>query len=360
MGLLEVSEGKSLESDIEFLQQWRKRWNIERGGPQVGKMDDVILEHGGHGPEFIIDFIIYSISTCIFENANGTCHFLVLKYLCNVNEIHNYNWCAYVIKCLNNAIIEWKGDKRTFFTNSLLFLMLCENKVERWFPVAINWPMKNYAWLKHIYKYTSKNWKRNNTNKEYLVNFPQQLQLESNDVHIVHIAMKNFKKLYLSIMSSTGVNQTEQIAYPQMTLITTVQSFWNSLDFHPKDASALIARISYQHTNRGIKNAVNFGKSEESTKDIHKEDKEKAESRDTKGGTTKPPIQKDSLDNQADKKGKEVVVRQQPKRIVKEMPFVCRSPYLKDYGDFRDQLKLEKKMLVDYPFLPPDELHPSM
>ena len=69
-------------------------------------MADVILEHGVHGPEFIIDFIIYSISTCIIENANGTCHFLVLKYLRNVNEIHNYNWCAYVIKCLNDPIIE--------------------------------------------------------------------------------------------------------------------------------------------------------------------------------------------------------------------------------------------------------------
>jgi len=87
-------------------------------------MDDVILECGGHGPEFIIDFIIYAISTCIVGNANDTCYFRVLKYLCNANEIHNYNWCAYVIKCLNDAVIKWKGDKSEFFTGPLLFLMV--------------------------------------------------------------------------------------------------------------------------------------------------------------------------------------------------------------------------------------------
>ncbi|KAJ8431182.1 hypothetical protein Cgig2_010214 [Carnegiea gigantea] len=104
MGPIEISEGKSSENDIEFLEQLRQRWNIERGGPPVGSMDDIILERGGHGHEFIIDFIIYAISTCIVANANGTCHFCVLKYLHNVNEIRNYNWCGYVIKCFNNAL----------------------------------------------------------------------------------------------------------------------------------------------------------------------------------------------------------------------------------------------------------------
>jgi len=32
IGLVDISEGKSSESDVEFLEQWRKRWNIERGG----------------------------------------------------------------------------------------------------------------------------------------------------------------------------------------------------------------------------------------------------------------------------------------------------------------------------------------
>ncbi|KAJ8420308.1 hypothetical protein Cgig2_028058 [Carnegiea gigantea] len=187
MGPLDVREGKTLENDIEyaiFLEQWRQRWNIERGRPPVGSKEYAIIERGGHGVEFVLDFIIYAISTYITGNANGTCHFCVLNNLRIVNEILQYNWCAYVIKCLNDAIIEWKVDKTKFFTSPLLFLMvstfyhlivlmctqrlnklvqmeimnhnICDflffqlfyldrvefkaEKVERGFPTAINWP----------------------------------------------------------------------------------------------------------------------------------------------------------------------------------------------------------------------------
>ncbi|KAJ8434110.1 hypothetical protein Cgig2_024228 [Carnegiea gigantea] len=154
MGQLEISEGRSSQTDIEFLEQWRRRWNVERGGPPIGSMHEVILEHGADGHEFITDFIAYAISTCIVENANGTCHFRVLKYLHNVNEIHNYIWCAYFIKCLNDAIL----------------------------------------------RCTCKNCKKTNSNREDLASCPRQLQIESNNVHIVHIAMDNFKTLCLLLM----------------------------------------------------------------------------------------------------------------------------------------------------------------
>ncbi|KAJ8429967.1 hypothetical protein Cgig2_032092 [Carnegiea gigantea] len=144
MGPLEVREGKNSENDLKyaiFLEQWRQRWNIERGGPPVGSMDYAITKHGGHGPVFIIDFIIYVISTCIIRNANGTCHFRVLNNLRNMNEIHNYNWCAYVIQCLNDAVIEWRGDKSKFFTGSLLFLM-----IRTFYHLIIEWHSKLKRW----------------------------------------------------------------------------------------------------------------------------------------------------------------------------------------------------------------------
>ncbi|KAJ8451444.1 hypothetical protein Cgig2_017835 [Carnegiea gigantea] len=59
-------------------------------------------------------------------------------------------------------------------------------------------------------------------------------------------------------------------------------------------------------------------------------------------------------------KGKQIIKRQQPKRMVTQVPFQCRSPYLKDYREARDQLTHQQLMLVDYAFLPPDDLHPSM
>ncbi|KAJ8425781.1 hypothetical protein Cgig2_020919 [Carnegiea gigantea] len=41
IGPLEVSEGKSSESDTVFLEQWRKRWNIKRGGPPLFHLNRV-------------------------------------------------------------------------------------------------------------------------------------------------------------------------------------------------------------------------------------------------------------------------------------------------------------------------------
>ena len=119
-----VIEGHSSEAEIDFLELWRRRWNVQRAGPPVGSMDEVILDRGGHAQEFITEFITYAIFTCIVGNANGTCQSRVVKYLRNIYEIKKYNWFGYALKCLNDVVVEWKKDKSKFFTRSLLFLMV--------------------------------------------------------------------------------------------------------------------------------------------------------------------------------------------------------------------------------------------
>ena len=56
----------------------------------------------------------------------------------------------------------------------------------------------------------------------------------------------------------------------------------------------------------------NLGKSQESPTHMHKAEKEKAVPRNAKGvhGITKQPMRNDKLDNEANKRGKEVVLRQ--------------------------------------------------
>lgn len=70
-----------------------------------------------------------------------------------------------------------------------------------------------------------------------------------------------------------------------------------------------------------------------------KSSRSQQENRETKGENreTKTPVEEDGERN----------------------PFQCRSPYLKDYREARDQLTPKQLLLVDYAFLPPDELHPS-
>ena len=84
-----VIEGHSSEAEIDFLELWRRRWNVQRVGPPIGSMDEVILDCGGHAQDFIIYVITYAISTCIVGNANGTYQSRVVKYLRNIDEIKN-------------------------------------------------------------------------------------------------------------------------------------------------------------------------------------------------------------------------------------------------------------------------------
>ncbi|KAJ8435721.1 hypothetical protein Cgig2_002678 [Carnegiea gigantea] len=238
MGQLEIGEGQSSQTDIE--------WNIERGGPPIGSMHKVILECGGHGHEFITDLLAYAISTCIVRNANGTCHFRILKYLHNVNEIYNYNWCVYVINCLNDAVSEWKGDKSTFFMGLLLFLMVTafdqpisliaqfrSKKVERWFLVAINWPTKLV--------------RKRDRDEQLPGEYRRGRIIERIDYHIVaRLAEANLEGGSGELSTITAIREQRcpycshyngqlQDVVPvtsdpvQITHITTAQSFWNRL-----------------------------------------------------------------------------------------------------------------------------------
>ncbi|KAJ8440091.1 hypothetical protein Cgig2_025290 [Carnegiea gigantea] len=132
MGQLDVQVASTCEPKNEYtklLEKWRIRWNLGRtGSPKVGKMVDRILQRGDHGDEFKRDFVLYIISTCIIGSKNGDCFFRILKSLVDVNQIVKYNWCAFLLQCLNDTLfyldrVEFRGKR-------------CK---DRWFPMAIHW-----------------------------------------------------------------------------------------------------------------------------------------------------------------------------------------------------------------------------
>ncbi|KAJ8435402.1 hypothetical protein Cgig2_009653 [Carnegiea gigantea] len=129
MGQLEVQVASTYEPKNEYpklLEQWRIRWNLGRlGSPKVGKMVDRILDRGDHGDKFKRDFS-----------------------LVDVNQIVKYNWCAFLLQCLNDTVVEWKQNRTRYFRGPLLFLMLFyldrlefrgKRRKDRWFPMAMHW-----------------------------------------------------------------------------------------------------------------------------------------------------------------------------------------------------------------------------
>ncbi|KAJ8429930.1 LOW QUALITY PROTEIN: hypothetical protein Cgig2_017980 [Carnegiea gigantea] len=216
MGQLEISEGQNLQTDIEFLEQWRRR-----GGPPIGSMHEVILERGGHGHEFIQTSLRMPYLLALLEIQ-------MTLNLRNVNEIHNYNWCAYVIKCLNDAVSEWKGDKNKFFIGPLLLLMvstfdqpiplMCTqlfyldrvqfrtNKVEKWFPVVINWPTEKV--------------RKRDTDEQLHGEYERGRIIERIDYHnVARLAEADFK-VYLQELQE---DQPQQGGYDELSMTTATR-----------------------------------------------------------------------------------------------------------------------------------------
>ncbi|KAJ8426863.1 hypothetical protein Cgig2_008658 [Carnegiea gigantea] len=125
--VLEITEADvhaTLALPMGQLEVQRIRWNLGRtGSPKVGKMVDRILDRGDHGDEFKRDFVLYIISTCIIGSMNGDCFFRILNSLVDVNQIVEYNWCAFLLQCLNDTVVEWKQNRTRYFRGPLLFLM---------------------------------------------------------------------------------------------------------------------------------------------------------------------------------------------------------------------------------------------
>ena len=52
IGGLKITDVKNWGNSTEFvnfLDEWRRRWNISKGGPQIAIMDEVILERSSWG-----------------------------------------------------------------------------------------------------------------------------------------------------------------------------------------------------------------------------------------------------------------------------------------------------------------------
>ena len=109
---------------------------------------------------------------------------------------------------------------------------------------------------------------------------------------------------------SLGISpEKEQGASHSVDIRSTTLKF----SFSPKGAgTASIAGVYYRRTHQATGLDDILAKSPESPRKMHKTEKEKAGSENAKGrhSKTKPSMQNNEVENQASKKGKELVLRQ--------------------------------------------------
>jgi len=128
--LWEVQLALTYEPTNEYnklLRQWRTRCTPRRMGHQkLGRRLKGIRENRDSGGEFKRDFVMHIISTSIISNINGNDFFNILKLLMDVNEIPVYNWCAYLLQCLNGTVVEWTQNPSIHFKGPPQFRMISE------------------------------------------------------------------------------------------------------------------------------------------------------------------------------------------------------------------------------------------
>ncbi|KAJ8433833.1 LOW QUALITY PROTEIN: hypothetical protein Cgig2_028150 [Carnegiea gigantea] len=83
-----------------------------------------------HGREFQRDFVLHIISTCIIRSTNDSCFFTILKLL--IDHV-------YLLKCLNDTVVEWMQNPSRYFRGLLLVELSGKRSKDRLFPIAIHW-----------------------------------------------------------------------------------------------------------------------------------------------------------------------------------------------------------------------------
>lgn len=72
--------------------------------------------------QFIRDFIILFYSCVIEPTQSGAANQNLILPLREMSRISQYNWCGFVIKCLNDAKEKWDSNPTASFIGPLLFL----------------------------------------------------------------------------------------------------------------------------------------------------------------------------------------------------------------------------------------------
>ncbi|KAK9664696.1 hypothetical protein RND81_14G061900 [Saponaria officinalis] len=128
MGTKEVLVAKSSTESkqfSDFYTTWKEQFQtLEKGQVLTKTLQYQVVNQVDGGDLFKVNFVVLAVSVLLKNNQNRYVNHRILKSLMNVNEIKDYNWCAFVLKCLRESTLEWKS-KKNFFCGPLIFLMLC-------------------------------------------------------------------------------------------------------------------------------------------------------------------------------------------------------------------------------------------
>ncbi|KAK9065404.1 hypothetical protein SSX86_016787 [Deinandra increscens subsp. villosa] len=122
MGKLEVDEVDKGAYVDPVILEWRCQWGAKSGLKTVKDVLTRIKETTNHGRQFKLNVLVVIISTIAEITKQSTVNMRCLKSITKDGVCTEYNWCKYVVTCLNRTKESWNGNE--YYNGPITFLVL--------------------------------------------------------------------------------------------------------------------------------------------------------------------------------------------------------------------------------------------
>ncbi|KAK9048005.1 hypothetical protein SSX86_033033 [Deinandra increscens subsp. villosa] len=120
MGKLEVDEVDKGAYVDPVILEWRCQWGAKSGLKTVKDVLTRIKETTNHGRQFKLNVLVVIISTIAEITKQSTVNMRFLKSITKDAVCTEYNWCKYVVTCLNRTKEGWNGKE--YYNGPITFL----------------------------------------------------------------------------------------------------------------------------------------------------------------------------------------------------------------------------------------------
>ncbi len=126
-----ISIGGSTYTELReaFMADWPGCWSNNQDGPYLTQLDDALEKDVEAGDRFKRNFLVSIVSRLLAPASRVQSSWRFLRFVHDLNDVADMNFCEYILNKLAKAIFKWKGEvKPQMLSGCLLFLqvsMLC-------------------------------------------------------------------------------------------------------------------------------------------------------------------------------------------------------------------------------------------
>ncbi|GJU75747.1 ulp1 protease family, C-terminal catalytic domain-containing protein [Tanacetum coccineum] len=148
MGEIKVNALLNITSEDETTTDWRRSTEFTEERINISKLDNHVCSLTETGWNFKVGFLVIFFSILAQGNKDGTVNQRFIPALQYIDQFKNYDWCKYILDCIQEEIMEFKPKNNFSGPLVLLALIYCSSivspttVVERKAPIFKHWSLE--------------------------------------------------------------------------------------------------------------------------------------------------------------------------------------------------------------------------